>query len=97
MLCTQVFPGSIDPSSRRGPQMNPGPSGASISKHLVHRWAVSSAEIIEEAAIQHQSASSARARDWLHTLPFWIDRSRQLKIIGELADLDNHLLNDIGV
>jgi uncharacterized protein YjiS (DUF1127 family) len=45
-------------------------------------------------ASAHQSYSSS---GWLHTLSFWIDRSRQRSQLGELAELNDDLLRDIGV
>jgi uncharacterized protein YjiS (DUF1127 family) len=65
-----------------------------MTKQLMHEWAVSSYEIAEKAAFRHQSSSSS---GWLHTLLFWMDRSRQRGRLAELADLDDHLLRDIGV
>lgn len=43
------------------------------------------------------SVSSSSAGGWLRTLGFWIDRSRQRKQLGELAELNDYLLKDIGV
>lgn len=34
---------------------------------------------------------------WLPTLVSWIDRSHQRRALGELAELNNYLLEDIGV
>src|SRR3954465_9514985 len=33
----------------------------------------------------------------VRTIDFWIDRSRQRRVLGEIAELDDHLLHDIGV
>jgi uncharacterized protein YjiS (DUF1127 family) len=68
-----------------------------MSKHLTQGWALSRSETAREGSLQHQRGSSTPAADWLHTLFFWIDRSRQRAALGELADLNNHLLEDIGV
>ncbi|WP_275185764.1 DUF1127 domain-containing protein [Bradyrhizobium sp. CSA112] len=46
---------------------------------------------------RQQSVSSSSAGGWLRTLEFWIDRSRQRKQLGELAELNDYLLKDIGV
>jgi uncharacterized protein YjiS (DUF1127 family) len=43
--------------------------------------------------LRQQSVSSS----WLRTLELWIDRSRQRKQLGELAELNDYLLKDIGV
>jgi uncharacterized protein YjiS (DUF1127 family) len=65
-----------------------------MTKHFLVGWAGSSHEIAEEAAFRHQSRSSS---GWLHTLFFWIERSRQRRQLGELAELNDHLLKDIGL
>jgi len=33
----------------------------------------------------------------VRTITFWIDRSHQRRFLGEIAELDDHLLQDIGV
>ena len=67
-----------------------------MSKHLMQGWAVCSREITEEAALRQRFSSSTPAGGWLHTLLFWIDRSRQRKALGGLADLNNDLLKVFG-
>ena len=44
-----------------------------------------------------QSHSSSSTGGWLRTLGVWIDRSRQRGQLGELAELNDYLLKDIGV
>ena len=44
-----------------------------------------------------QFFSSISAGGWLRTLEVWIDRSHQRRQLGELAELNNYLLKDIGV
>ena len=46
---------------------------------------------------RQQSVSSSSAGGWLRTLELWIDRSHQRKQLGELAELNDYLLKDIGV
>ena len=46
---------------------------------------------------RQQSVSSSSIDAWLRTLGFWIDRSRQRRQLGELAELNDYLLRDIGV
>jgi len=46
---------------------------------------------------RQQSVSSRSVGGWLRTLGFWIDRSRQRRQLGELAELNSYLLKDIGV
>jgi uncharacterized protein YjiS (DUF1127 family) len=46
---------------------------------------------------RQQSASSSSVGGWLRTLGFWIERSRQRRQLGELAELNDYLLKDIGV
>ena len=48
-------------------------------------------------ALRQQSASSSSIDAWLRTLGLWIDRSRQRRQLGELAELNDYLLKDIGV
>jgi uncharacterized protein YjiS (DUF1127 family) len=48
-------------------------------------------------ALRQQSVSSSTIDAWLRTLGFWIDRSRQRRQLGELAELNDYLLKDIGV
>jgi uncharacterized protein YjiS (DUF1127 family) len=33
----------------------------------------------------------------IRTINFWIDRSRQRRALGDIAEFDAHLLRDIGV
>jgi uncharacterized protein YjiS (DUF1127 family) len=54
-------------------------------------------EAAGKRTFRQQSASSSSVGGWLHTLGFWIDRSRQRKQLGELAELNDYLLKDIGV
>lgn len=46
---------------------------------------------------RQQSVSSSLAGGWLRTLEIWIDRSHQRTQLGELAELNDYLLKDIGV
>ena len=46
---------------------------------------------------RQQSVSSIRAGGWLHALEIWIDRSHQRRQLGELAELNDYLLKDIGI
>jgi uncharacterized protein YjiS (DUF1127 family) len=46
---------------------------------------------------RQQFVSSSSASGWLRTLGLWMDRSRQRKQLGELAELNDYLLKDIGV
>ena len=54
-------------------------------------------EAVGRQAFRQQSVSSRLVGGWLRRLAFWIDRSRQRRQLGELAEFDNHLLKDIGV
>jgi uncharacterized protein YjiS (DUF1127 family) len=47
--------------------------------------------------MDQQLASSILADGWLRTLEVWIDRSHQRRQLGELAELNDYLLRDIGV
>ena len=48
-------------------------------------------------ALRQQCVSSSSASSWLRTLEFWIERSRQRRQLGELAELNSYLLKDTGV
>jgi uncharacterized protein YjiS (DUF1127 family) len=48
-------------------------------------------------AFHQQRNSSSSLRAWFRTLRLWIGRSRQRRRLGELADLNDYLLRDIGV
>ena len=65
-----------------------------MSRHAMHGWAAFSRESAGGGAFRHQRDSSS---GWLHTLFFWIDRSRQRRQLGEMADLNDNLLRDIGL
>jgi uncharacterized protein YjiS (DUF1127 family) len=54
-------------------------------------------EIAEAEALRHESGLLTRIGEALLTLLFWAGRSRQRRQLGELAELNNHLLKDIGV
>ena len=46
----------------------------------------------------HPSAiRKTRPRNWLDMVRRWRERSRQRAALGELAELNDHLLNDIGI
>ena len=47
--------------------------------------------------IGRQSVSSILVSRWLRTLAVWIDSSHQRRQLGELAELNDYLLRDIGV
>ena len=66
-----------------------------MSNHSVQGFALRRAGV--GGQIRQQSVSSILAAGWLHTLEFWIDRSRQRRQLGELAELNDYLLKDIGL
>ena len=68
-----------------------------MSKQFVQGWAISSREVAKGEALYYQSGWSTVAGGWLGTLLFWNARSRQRSQLGELADLNNYLLKDIGL
>jgi uncharacterized protein YjiS (DUF1127 family) len=65
--------------------------------HSLQGGALDSRESAGEEVARHQFISSTTAVGWFHILRFWIDRSRQRRRLGELAEVDNYLLKDIGV
>ena len=54
-------------------------------------------EAVGKRTFRQQSVSSSSIGAWLRTLELWIDRSRQRRQLGELAELNSYLLKDIGV
>ena len=44
-----------------------------------------------------QYISATAALGWLRMVRFWVGRHRQRRRLGELAELNNYLLKDIGV
>jgi uncharacterized protein YjiS (DUF1127 family) len=60
-------------------------------------WTLHPSEGAAGEAANRQFHSSDLAAGWLRTPLFWIERSRQRRQLRELADLNNHLLKDIGV
>jgi uncharacterized protein YjiS (DUF1127 family) len=68
-----------------------------MSRHSMQGWAVFSRAVVEVEALNHQSGSSTPRGRRRYTPLFWIERSRQRRRLGELAELNDHLLRDIGV
>jgi uncharacterized protein YjiS (DUF1127 family) len=68
-----------------------------MSKQVNPGWALFPREIAGGEATDQQFDSSSRAGVWLRTPLFWIERSRQRRRLGELAEFNDHLLRDIGV
>ena len=68
-----------------------------MSRHVMHGLAVFSREGADGEAPSRQSGSSTSPGSWLLTPLFWNERSRQRRRLGELADLNDELLRDIGV
>ncbi len=68
-----------------------------MTKHHTLGWAIFSRDIAEVEARHQQSGSLTSIGAWLSTPLFWNQRSRQRKRLGELADLNDYLLRDIGV
>jgi uncharacterized protein YjiS (DUF1127 family) len=65
--------------------------------HFLQGRALDSRESVGEKIPRQQFISSTTAVGWFYILRFWIGRSRQRRRLGELAELDNYLLKDIGV
>jgi uncharacterized protein YjiS (DUF1127 family) len=68
-----------------------------MSNQFIPGWVLSSREIARAEARYYQSGLRTLISGGLHTLQFWIGRSRQRRQLGELADLNNYLLKDIGL
>ena len=68
-----------------------------MSKQFTQGWAIPSREIARGEALYDQSGLLTLIGSWLHTLQIWMERSHQRKALGELAELNDYLLKDIGV
>ena len=68
-----------------------------MANQLTQGRAILWREIAGAEAIHHERGLLTRIGEALLTLLFWADRSRQRRQLGELAELDNYLLWDIGV
>ena len=64
---------------------------------VVQGWARTLAQIPGGHALYQQDDLPSPAIGWLDTVRIWIARSRQRKALGELAQLNDYLLQDIGV
>jgi uncharacterized protein YjiS (DUF1127 family) len=45
----------------------------------------------------HPTEQSTPARTWLQTIALWIARHRRRKALEEMAQLNEHLLRDVGL
>jgi uncharacterized protein YjiS (DUF1127 family) len=97
MLCAQALRDSIYLASRRSSKMLRRISGAFVMSNYSRQGLALPREPAGMRTIRQQSVSSSSAGSWLRTLGFWIGRSRQRKQLGELAELNDYLLKDIGV
>jgi uncharacterized protein YjiS (DUF1127 family) len=79
------------------PENAPAHSGAFVMSNYFRQGLALPHEPAGMRAFRQQFVSSSSAASWLRTLGFWIDRSRQRKQLGELAELNDYLLKDIGV
>jgi len=80
-----------------GARNAPAHSGAFVMSNYSGQGLALPREAAGMRTFRQQSVSSSSAGGWLRTLGFWIDRSRQRKQLGELAELNDYLLKDIGV
>jgi uncharacterized protein YjiS (DUF1127 family) len=68
-----------------------------MSNQFTQGSAIPSREIAGGEALYYGSGLLTLIGEALLTLLFWAGRSRQRRQLGELAELDNYLLKDIGV
>jgi uncharacterized protein YjiS (DUF1127 family) len=68
-----------------------------MQKSLVQEWARQPGQRSTRSARHHQVYSPTPPKAWPHMVRVWMARSRQRKALAELADLNDHLLRDIGV
>jgi uncharacterized protein YjiS (DUF1127 family) len=97
MLCAQALHGSIYLASRRDSAKCPGAFWSFVMSNYSPQGLTLPREPAGMRALRQQSASSSPIDAWLRTLGFWIDRSRQRRQLGELAELNDYLLKDIGL
>jgi uncharacterized protein YjiS (DUF1127 family) len=72
-------------------------SGAeNMSCTLVHPPARAFPQLAGDHASQH-GYSPSPAFTWIDTVRIWVERSRQRRALGELGELNDALLKDIGV
>jgi uncharacterized protein YjiS (DUF1127 family) len=94
MLCAQALRGSIDPALAGTLQMSRHSWSFVMSNY---QGLTLPREPAGMRTFRQQFVSSSSAGGWLRTLELWIDRRRQRKQLGELAELNDYLLKDIGV
>ena len=68
-----------------------------MSNQLTQGPAILGREIGGAEALHDESGLPTLIGEALLTLQFWAGRSHQRRQLGELAELDNYLLEDIGV
>lgn len=68
-----------------------------MSRYALQRWSILAPEIAKEEEVRPKSALLISLGRWLLKPLDWIERSHQRKQLGELAELNNYLLRDIGV
>lgn len=68
-----------------------------MSNQFTQGWAIPSREIAGAEALYYEEGLLTLIGEALLTPLFWAGRSRQRRQLGELAELDNYLLEDIGV
>jgi uncharacterized protein YjiS (DUF1127 family) len=78
-------------------EKSPGASWSIVMSNYSPQGLVFPREVAGKRTFRQQSVSSSSVGGWLRTLGFWIDRSRQRRQLGELAELNSYLLKDIGV
>jgi uncharacterized protein YjiS (DUF1127 family) len=80
-----------------GPKKAPAHRGAFVMSNYSRQGLALPREPAGIRTFRQQSVSSSSAGGWLRTLGFWIEQQRQRSRLGELAELNDYLLRDIGV
>jgi uncharacterized protein YjiS (DUF1127 family) len=68
-----------------------------MTKALAQGSAASTSQSARTRALYREKDSSAILANAFRTLRMWMARSRQRKALGELAELNDYLLEDIGL
>ena len=68
-----------------------------MSRYALQRWSILAPEIAKEEEVRPKSALLISLGRCLLKPLDWIECSHQRKQLGELAELKNYLLRDIGV
>ena len=92
MLCRNERRGRIPEAAKQRAQHAPGALDMTT-------WLRTSTPTAADLGIGHVARPRSRTarRPWWRVLAFWIARSKQRRVLREIAALSPHILDDIGV